>query len=52
MADLICYCFGYTESDIKKDVCENNGHSLILEKIVFQKKKRACQCAIKHPLGK
>lgn len=52
MAALICYCFKYTESDIRKDVYENNGQSLILEKIAFEKKRGTCQCSVKNPSGK
>lgn len=33
MADLICWCFGYTEEDILKDL-ELNERSLIMEKIM------------------
>jgi hypothetical protein len=48
MEKLICYCFGYTESDIKNDYLEN-GHSTILEKIAAEKKQGTCQCAEKNP---
>ena len=33
MDDLICYCFGYTAEDVRRDV-EENGRSLIMEKIM------------------
>ena len=52
MSNLICYCFKYTESDIRKDVYENKGQSLILEKIAFEKKRGTCQCSVKNPSGK
>ncbi len=40
MENRICYCFGYTEEDIRRDVLENNGRSLIMERIVFSEKER------------
>lgn len=52
MADLICYCFEYTEADIRKDVIENKGCSTIMKKIAENKKNGACLCHIKHPHGK
>jgi len=51
MSELICYCFGYTRSDIEKDVVENKGRSTILEKILAEKKKGTCQCHVKNPKG-
>ena len=48
---LICYCFEYSEEDIIMDVLENNGASLILEKILNEKKKGTCNCKFNHPLG-
>jgi hypothetical protein len=50
MSDLICYCFGYTRKDIKNDFT-NNGRSLIMEKIMAEKKLGTCQCATKNPKG-
>lgn len=47
--NLICYCFGYSEEDIIKDVLENNGTSSILERILTEKKNGACNCTFKHP---
>ena len=52
MGKMICYCFKYTETDIKADLRQNDGRSLILEKIVAQKRAGACQCATKHPEGR
>jgi hypothetical protein len=49
---LICYCFGYSEDDIIRDVRENNDTSLILEKILNEKKKGTCNCKVNHPQGK
>ena len=50
MESLICYCFGYTTSDIERDVLAN-GKSNIMEKIMSEKKAGGCQCAIKNPKG-
>ena len=50
--NLICYCFGYSEEDIIRDVGENNGTSLILERILNEKKNGACRCNTTHPLGR
>jgi hypothetical protein len=51
MNDLICYCFGYSEEDIRKDY-KANGKSTIMEKIQTEKKFGNCQCATKNPTGK
>jgi hypothetical protein len=37
MDDLVCYCFEYTKKDVKQDY-KNNGRSLIIEKIMAEKK--------------
>ncbi|MBI5739788.1 MAG: hypothetical protein HZA16_03615 [Nitrospirae bacterium] len=52
MKNLICYCFGYTDADIMKDVRENQGRSLIIERILSEKKKGACNCAETNLLGR
>lgn len=52
MSQKICYCYNYTANDIKLDVLENNGRSLILEKITAEKQKGSCQCSTKHPEGR
>jgi hypothetical protein len=49
--ELICYCFGYSAEDIKKDVLEN-GRSTILERIMNEKMAGGCQCAAKNPKGR
>jgi len=36
--------------DIEKDYIDN-GHSMILEKIRFEKKTGGCNCAKKNPKG-
>jgi hypothetical protein len=51
MSKLVCYCFEYTDEDIKQDVSVN-GRSLIMEKIMAEKKMGSCQCTIKNPDGK
>ncbi len=52
MENRICYCFGYTEEDIRRDVFENKGRSLIMERIVSAKKRGGCSCGFNNPLGK
>ncbi len=49
---LICYCFGYSEEDINRDVRENNGISSILERILNERKKGTCNCKNNHPEGR
>ncbi len=51
MNDLICYCFGYFEENIRQDY-KANGKSTIMERIQTEKKFGNCQCAIKNPTGK
>jgi hypothetical protein len=48
----ICYCFGYTEEDIVRDVIEHKGASSILDRIFAEKKKGACNCSLNHPEGR
>ena len=48
---LVCYCFGYSEEDIREDYLEN-GKSMIMEKIQKEKKFGNCQCATQNPKGK
>ena len=51
MGDLVCYCFAYTEQDIIQDFI-HNGRSLIMEKIMTEKKMGTCECTTKNPKGK
>ena len=51
MPRLICYCFGHTEEDLRRDVLEH-GRSLIMERIVSAKKGGQCRCAEKNPAGR
>jgi hypothetical protein len=48
--ELICHCFGYSASDIKADAIKN-GRSLILEKIISEKRAGGCNCSVKNPKG-
>ena len=50
--ESICYCFGYSDEDIIRDVQGNKGVSTILERIVNEKKKGGCNCGTNHPLGR
>lgn len=50
--EVICYCFGYCEEDIVRDVREHNGISSILERIQREKKKGGCNCKTTHPEGR
>ncbi len=49
MGQKICYCYGYTDSDIQKDVIKNKGESSILQRIVKEKRNGSCDCATHHP---
>lgn len=51
MAEKICWCFGYTNEDIVRDVLQY-GRSLIMERIMANKKDGKCDCAHKNPKGK
>ncbi len=52
MENRVCYCFGYTEEDITRDVVDNKGRSLIMERILSEKKVGGCNCGKNHPLGR
>jgi cation transport ATPase len=49
--DLVCYCFGFTKHDIAQDLVEN-GRSLIMEKIMTEKKTGGCDCKNLNPKGR
>ena len=51
MIDMVCHCFGYSRDDIEQDVLIN-GRSLILEKIIDEKKFGRCQCTTLNPRGR
>ncbi|MEJ2587566.1 MAG: (2Fe-2S)-binding protein [Deltaproteobacteria bacterium] len=48
---IICYCFGYTAEDIRKDVL-HHGRSRIMERIAAEKKAGGCNCAVTNPKGR
>jgi hypothetical protein len=47
----ICYCFNYTDGDIRRDVLAH-GRSTIMERILAEKKAGACRCAVTNPKGR
>ncbi|PLX90770.1 MAG: BFD-like (2Fe-2S) protein [Desulfuromonas sp.] len=49
MSQLICYCYNYTEDDIREDVHRNRGRSLLLERITTEKQRGNCRCTLLHP---
>jgi len=49
--ELICYCFNYSISDIKDDFIKN-GRSLIIERIMSEKKAGQCNCSRMNPKGR
>jgi cation transport ATPase len=48
LEDIVCHCFGFTKQDIEQDVVEN-GRSLIMEKIMKEKKAGGCDCKNLNP---
>jgi NAD(P)H-nitrite reductase large subunit len=44
----ICYCFGYTKSDIEADF-RTNGCSTILKRILAAKASSGCRCPDLNP---
>ncbi len=51
MGKYICYCFEHTIEDIENDIIIH-GKSMILEKIMGEKKAGHCQCKVKNPKGR
>ena len=51
MESLICYCFGYTASDIERDFLANK-KSTIMDRILSEKRAGGCLCAAKNPKGR
>lgn len=51
MTETVCYCFGYTESDIVEDL-QQHSRSLITENILAAKRAGRCQCATRNPTGR
>ncbi|MCD6269262.1 MAG: (2Fe-2S)-binding protein [Deltaproteobacteria bacterium] len=51
MEKFVCYCFEYSEADIRKDVFDHNGRSTIIERIQAETRAGNCQCQVKNPKG-
>ena len=51
MSELVCYCFQYSAADIEDDVRQHDGVSMIMARIMEEKKKGTCECNIKNPKG-
>ncbi len=47
----VCYCFGFTRTDIEKEIAET-GHSTVAERITAEVKAGSCACEVKNPSGK
>jgi hypothetical protein len=48
---MVCYCFSYTEDDIRNDFV-SHGRSLIMERIAAEKKRNGCNCREANPRGR
>lgn len=51
MDTMVCYCFEYRESDIRRDVLNNGGTSQIMQQVIEARRTGTCQCHITHPKG-
>jgi hypothetical protein len=49
MSQEICYCYNYTDADIRNDIIHNGGESTVLAKIIAEKHNGSCNCAIHNP---
>jgi hypothetical protein len=47
----VCYCFGFTRSDIQNEIVET-GSSTITEQIKAEANAGNCACEVKNPSGK
>jgi len=47
----VCYCFGFTRTEIQREVVET-GRSTILDRIKTEVKAGNCSCEVKNPSGK
>lgn len=47
----ICYCFGFTQKDIQREIAET-GDSTIADRISAEVKAGNCACELKNPSGK
>lgn len=52
MTEKICYCFNISAEEIRSEVRQNNGRSLLLEKIIAEKVQGTCNCITEHPEGR
>ena len=46
----ICYCFGFTEGDVREDIAQN-GTSMIPKQISQLIKAGMCACEVRNPAG-
>jgi CopZ-like zinc binding protein len=46
----LCYCFGYTRADVRREVAET-GASTIAERIDAEIRAGGCACELKNPSG-
>lgn len=46
----ICYCFGFTEGDIRREIRES-GETRVLAQITQWTKEKLCACKIRNPSG-
>lgn len=49
--EMVCFCFGFTRTDILADVTQN-GRSLIMERIIAEKTMGGCSCVEKNPAAR
>ena len=47
----VCYCFGFTQKDIEKEIAET-GRSTVANRISAEVKAGNCACEVKNPSGK
>ncbi len=48
--ETLCYCFGYTRDDIRREVAAT-GNSTIPARIVDAIRADCCACVVNHPQG-
>ncbi len=46
----LCYCFGFTEGDVRKEI-DQNGESSVPKQISQFIKEKLCVCEIRNPAG-
>ncbi len=49
--EKVCYCFNYTEEDIREDFYKH-GKSTIMNRIIGEKKYGNCNCESTNPKGR